>query len=51
MKLSITQKDIFSKQVKKGANPEELFLFDGNNFFGQTSETELILPKTVFHPN
>ena len=30
---------IFSEQVLNRENPEERFKFDGNNFFGQTSET------------
>ncbi len=31
----------------KGLNPEERFLFDGNEVFGQISETGQIFPDTV----
>ena len=35
----------FSQQVWKVSNPWKMFLFDGNNFFVQTSKTRQILPN------
>ncbi len=44
MKLRITEKVNFSQRIWNGANPEEMFWFDGHIFFGQIGEMGQILP-------
>ncbi len=45
----ITKKIILFQRVRKGANPEQRFRFEVNDFFGQTSEMGQILSKIILH--